>query len=204
MGKKCVPGIICIEDMTLFLLFTVVILIIYIFHTQFLKNMNNDSKIYLINNPTPSIIPSYNPTILKKDSFNDPYAPPLQDATSYIYPNNREYGRNRVPINIETQGLGTQYEQLGILEKKDNSSESIILPLMGRRTMTSRDKWQYYTISNTGTLNTKLPVIFQNRSCTSEYGCDSLSNGDMVFVKGYNGNFKVTVYDNSLLQYLPF
>jgi hypothetical protein len=211
MGKKCVPGIICIEDMTLFLLFLVVILMIYIFHTQFVKKTNNDSKVYLINTQTPSI---YNSPIISSkpliplsnnsDTFNDPYAPPLQDASTYIYPNNRDHGLRRVPINIETQGLGTQYEQLGILEKSENNSENIILPLMGRRTMTSRDKWQYYTISNTGTLNTKLPITYQNRSCTSEYGCDSLSSGDIVYVKGYNGKFKVTVYENSLLQYLPF
>lgn len=209
MGKKCVPGLICIEDMTLFLLFTVLILIIYIFYTQFIKNMNQESKVFLINNPTPSIIPSILPSISlpissRNDPFNDPYAPPLQNATSYIYPNNREVGRGRVPVNVETQGLATSYEQLGILEKSGNNSENIILPLMGRKTMTARDKWQYYTISNTGTLNTKLPIIYQNRSCTSEYGCDSLNSGDTVFVKGYNGTFKVTVYDNNLLQYLPF
>lgn len=215
MGKKCIPGVICIEDMTLFLLFTVIILIIYIFYTQFVKK-NNTSNIFLINNPTPSVvsskisssnIPSNSimsiPT-KNSNTFNDPYAPPLQDANTYIYPNNRDFSRVRIPVNIETQGLGTQYEQLGILEKLGKNSDNLILPLMGRRSMTSRDKWQYYTISNTGTLNTKLPITFQNRSCTSEYGCDSLSNGDSVFVKGYNDTFKVTIYGNGLLQYLPF
>jgi hypothetical protein len=214
MGKKCIPGVICIEDMTLFLLFTVIILIVYIFYTQFIKN--NSPNVFLINNPTPSVVTTkYSSPVMSSNSimsiptkssdpFNDPYAPPLQDASTYIYPNNRDFSRVRIPINIETQGLGTQYEQVGILEKLGKNADNLILPLMGRRSMTSRDKWQYYTISNTGTLNTKLPITFQNRSCTSEYGCDSLSNGDNVFVKGYNDTFKVTIYGNSLLQYLPF
>ena len=42
------------------------------------------------------------------------------------------------------------------------------------------------------------------RSCTSEYGCDSLYNGDNIFVEGYNDAFKVTIYDNDTPHYIPF
>jgi hypothetical protein len=28
-------------------------------------------------------------------------------------------------------------------------------------------------------------------------------NGDTVYVEGYNDAFKVTAYDNSVMQYLP-
>ena len=135
----------------------------------------------------------------RRDPFNDPYAPPLQDADGIIYP--RDFRDMRgIPINIETQGLATQYQQIGILE----NGTSLILPLMGRRSMIGRDKWQYYTISNTGTLNTKLPVTFQGRSCTSENGCDNISSGDTVYVKGYNESFRATIYENNLLQYIPY
>ena len=49
----------------------------------------------------------------------------------------------------------------------------------------------------------KLPITFKGRSCTDEYGCDNLYNGDTVFVEGYNDAFKVTAYDNQMLRYLP-
>lgn len=198
MGKKCIPGVVCIENMTLFLLFIVVFILIYFYYIHVVKKQNNESKIIIVNsgnspNPLGSIA-------TRRDPFNDPYAPPLQNADGIIFP--RDFGDVRgIPVNVQTQGLATQYQQIGILEKQGDNS--LILPLMGRRSMIGRDKWQYYTISNTGTLNTKLPVVFQGRSCTSENGCDNISSGDSVYVKGYNDIFKVTIYDNSLLQYIP-
>ena len=67
---------------------------------------------------------------------------------------------NSIPVNIPTQHYNPQYTQVGILTKRyGNNSE--ILPLMGRRTITSRDKWQYYTVSGGGAggnLQTKLPI----------------------------------------------
>ena len=32
MGKKCIPGVFCIENMTLFLLFFILIVLVYIYH----------------------------------------------------------------------------------------------------------------------------------------------------------------------------
>ena len=34
MGKKCVPGLICIENMTLFMLAIIIMLIVYIWHNH--------------------------------------------------------------------------------------------------------------------------------------------------------------------------
>ena len=69
--------------------------------------------------------------------------------------------------------------------------------------MSGRDKWQYYSMSNTGHLNSKLPININGKSCTGEYGCDPIYNGDMVYVEGYNDLFKVTKYENDTLRYLP-
>jgi len=79
----------------------------------------------------------------------------------------------------------------------------MILPLMGRKHLSGRDKWQYYTISGSGNLNTKLPVSLNGKSCTSEYGCDSIYNNDMVYVEGYNDTFSVTMYENGQFNYIP-
>jgi hypothetical protein len=70
--------------------------------------------------------------------------------------------------------------------------------------MTGRDKWQYYTISNTGFMNTKLPVYINGKNCIGEYGCDILNNGDNVYVEGYNTTFRVTIYENSQFRYIPY
>jgi hypothetical protein len=80
----------------------------------------------------------------------------------------------------------------------------MILPLMGRNLLNGRDKWQYYTMTNgAGSINTKLPISVNGKSCTGEYGCDSISSGDIVYVEGYNDTFRATVYENALMQYLP-
>ena len=203
MGKKCIPGVVCVENMTLFFLFVVLVLLVYFYYIHFVKERSAGSRMVNLNNqmPMPTIVsvPGLSGLSGRRDPFNDPYAPPLQNADGIIYP--RGFADLRgLPVNVETRGLATQYQQVGILENGTN----MILPLMGRRSMVGRDKWQYYTISNTGTLNTKLPVTYQGRSCTSENGCDNISSGDTIFVKGYNDTFRATVYENDSLQYIPY
>jgi hypothetical protein len=140
----------------------------------------------------------------RRDPMNDPYSPPLKnDALFYPTGMIDIRGEPRVPINIETRGLNTSYQQVGILTRANGPSGDLILPLMGRRTMSGHDKWQFYTMSNTGNLNTKLPISLKGKSCTSEYGCDDINNGDLVYVEGYSDTFRVTKYENNLFQYMP-
>jgi Family of unknown function (DUF5755) len=115
------------------------------------------------------------------------------------------------PVNMESRGSAPEFSQIGILTHDraggatDNSLyDNMILPLFGRRIMNGRDKYQYYTMSNTGAVNTKLPVLVRNKNCIAEYGCDSISSGDTVYVQGYNKKFTATVYENSLFSYIPF
>ena len=108
-----------------------------------------------------------------------------------------------VPINIETRGTSSSYSQIGILTRPGINAETLILPLMGRRLDVGRNKMQYYTVSNTGNMNTKLPISKEGRSCTGEYGCDEIFNGDTVYVEGYADTFKATVYENSRFNYIP-
>ena len=184
MGKKCIPGIICIENMTLFLLFIIILLFVYII---FLMN-KEQSQLKTTNIPNIVVIPPSN-NLSEQDKFNNPLQPPLQT--------------NSIPVNVRTQGEPREYQQVGILTRKNNSQNDLILPLFGRRIMNGRDKWQYYTITGTGNLNTRLPVSLSGKSCTSEYGCDNITNGDTVYVEGYNDTFSSTIYENNLLQYIP-
>ena len=206
MGKKCIPGVFCIENMTLFILFFITILLWYIYYTQMAKtNIDNNKtpNIIVVTPPTsPASISPLASISTRNDPFNDPYSPPLKTDGIY-FP--RDSGDVRgIPVNVQTRGTNMSYQQVGILTRGNSNGQDMILPLMGRRLMTGRDKWQYYTISNTGNMNTKLPVSLNGKSCTGEYGCDDINNGDNVYVEGYNDTFRVTMYENSLFNYIPY
>ncbi len=201
MAKKCIPGVICIENLTLGVLLIVILLFTYFFTTHvFNKPMvQKDTQRITVK---PSML---NGISTRHDPFNDPFAPPLRDDGFYFRSDSsdiRGHPPIQVPVNIETRGLSTQYTQMGILTSP-NQDDKLILPLMGRRHMSGRDKWQYYTISNSGSLNTKLPISVNGKSCTSEYGCDQILNGDNVFVEGYKETFNATIYENNTFSYLP-
>ena len=196
MAKKCLPGFICIENMTLFVLVLLIVLLVYVYHMQFIKQKPHDStKIVVVSQPS-----------LGNDPFNDPYSPPMK-TNGFFFPGPPPIpAAAGIPINVQTRGTGMGYQQVGILTRMVGKGHhgDMILPLMGRKIMTGRDKWQYYTISNTGNLNTKLPVSRNGKSCTNEYGCDDISNGDTVYVEGYNDTFRATVYENNMFNYIPF
>ena len=203
MGKKCVPGLICIENMTFFLLILVILLFIYIWYNQYRIHQgtrdNSSEKVVLVN--TSSNIPQLVPIASRQDIFNDPYSPPGKNPV--VYPRNSGDVRG-IPVNVQTRGVDNDYQQMGILTRSNYSGDEMILPLMGRKHMSGRDKWQYYTISGTGNLNTKLPISVNGRSCTSEYGCDDIYNGDTVYVEGYKDTFRATIYENALYSYIPW
>jgi hypothetical protein len=206
MGKKCIPGVFCIENMTLFVLFIIVLLLWYIYYTQINKKKDTETKtpnIIVVTSPTnPASISPLATISTRNDPFNDPYSPPMKSDGIY-FPRDSADVRG-IPVNVQTRGTNMSYQQVGILTRAVNNGQDMILPLMGRRLMSGRDKWQYYTISNTGNMNTKLPVSLNGKSCTGEYGCDDINNGDNVYVEGYNDTFRVTMYENSLFNYIPY
>jgi hypothetical protein len=186
-GKKCIPGIICFENMTLFLLFFIGISVVYLYW-QVAKIQQR---------PVSTVSPVSIDMGPIRPNLDDPYVPPLKPIEV----------RGVVPINIQTSGISIPYQQLGILTRQPNngSGDTMILPLMGRSLLNGRDKWQYYTLSNTpgAGINTRLPLRVDGRNCSGEYGCDSVSSGDTVYVEGYNDSFRATIYDNAGLSYLP-
>jgi hypothetical protein len=200
--KKCPPGVICIENITLLILFIILIIFIYFIHINLYKNNNNNNnreKDIIINNtndspnPNPNLfIPSYPYNNLSPNVLQNPYVPPLSD--------NRYF----VPINVSTNigSVSTEYRQLGILLPLNSSNKDNILPLMGRPLFVNRQKYQYYTISNQHN-NVKLPILVKGRSGTNEYGVDQIFDGDSVYIEGYNSAFKVSIYDNDTIKYLP-
>jgi len=199
MAKKCPPGVICIENITMFFIVVLVIgLCYYLYKLQGNKIVikQNNTQSESSNGMLSSLF--FRPNIpYTNDVLLDPYVPPLRDDRFLIA--GRDV-RGAVPINVPTQGVDTNYRQVGILTRM-NGAETI-LPLMGRPLITNRDKWNFYCMSDKNNA-IKLPVTNAGKSCTSEYGCDNLYNGDSVYVEGYNDAFKVTMYDNNTIRYIP-
>jgi len=223
--KKCPPGVICIENVTLFILFIVIMILSYLVYYYMLPKDNNEmnQKNTSREHNTISNIPFFNAPFLNMPFLNvpfnnvpylpppvpgdvllNPYIPPLRDER-YLVPSLNYIPPGAVPINVSTNvgAVDTNYRQVGILTPLNSSSKDSILPLMGRPLFTNRDKWQYYTISNQHN-NVKLPVSKGGRSCTNEYGCDKIYNGDSIYIEGVNDAYKVTIYDNDVIKYLPF
>jgi hypothetical protein len=200
MPRRCPPGVLCIENVTI--MFICVIFIIV------------GGGIYLYNRRVPVYVQETRPDINKTimfmpprpppkgrgdDVFLDLYQAPLRDDRCMTTTSDM---RGAIPINVSTQSCAdAPYRQLGILTRYGGKDETI-LPLMGRPLFSKRDKWNFYTMNDKNNM-IKLPIKVKGKSGTSEYGCDNVYNGDIVFVEGYNDAFKVTTYDNDVVRYLP-
>ena len=202
MGK-CPPGVVCIENMTVIIIILILIGIVYfIFHYMpKQRTPNTDYTLNISNNPPNSglfVRPSYSYSNIDNDVLLNPYQPPLRDKR--VFPN-YEAGPNKVPINVATQSYDSNYRQIGILTRI--GSKETILPLLGRPLITNRDKWNFYTLSETNNL-LKLQVFHKGKNCMSQIGCNDLYTGDTVKIDGYNDSFKVTTYENNYPQYIPY
>lgn len=227
MAKKCPPGVICFENITLVIFLFIAGFIIYLAYYNFNKDSRNQGS-----NAHPhshgggggsflDLIPSFGSGYTRgpADVLLNPYTPPLRDDR-FFHPHGASNpldiamggimsgtmggdirGSVSIPINVPTRSINSSYRQVGILTRV-NGPETI-LSLMGRPLFPSRDKWQFYTMSDKNQ-SVKLPVTHKRRSCTSDQGCDNIYNGDTVYVEGYNDAFKATIYDNALQYSMPF
>ena len=205
--KKCPPGVICVENITLCLLFIIMFVLGFFIYSNTKQNIIvNDRNNITIHDKKESggssifsrFLPSWPYT---NDVLLNPYSAPYSDER-YLVP---DIPLRAIPINMSTNigSVNTEYRQMGIITPLNGSSKDNILSLMGRPLFTNRDKWQYYTISNQHN-NVKLPISFKGRSALTDYGVDKIFDGDTVYVEGYNDAFRVTVYENDTIKYLPF
>ena len=187
MGKKCIPGLFCIGNMTLFFIFLLFLIMFYLY----LRISDLGNK---LNKNSPSLKPIVivTPNSTPQNTLTNLYAPPVRNDNYSIPP-------------IATRPFDKNYRQIGILTRNNNNSTSTsheILPLMGRRQFTSRDKWQYYTMTGNN-IQMKLPVSVNGKSCTGEYGCNEIFNNDTVYVEGFKDVFVATIYENNTFNYIP-
>jgi hypothetical protein len=217
MVRKCPPGILCIENYTLLFFVLLIIAILYFMNIKYNQNLNkthnshnshnshnnnshNTNNHNHSHNNSSELIPflgnSHNTR--ENDVLLNPYSAPLRDDRIL---NNPSYNGPKIPINVSTQSCNSSYRQIGILTRI-NGPETI-LPLLGRPLFSNRDKWNFYTMNDKNGM-IKLPISFKNKRCTSSHGCDNLYNGDTVFVEGYSDTFRVTIYDNNTMEYIPY
>ena len=204
MAKKCAPGILCIENYTLLFFTLLIIVILYFMYIKYTKNLNLHSASSASSASSNRNYNSYITPFLgngysnkENDVLLNPYSAPMRDDRIY---NNSNYNGPKLAINIPTQSINAEYRQIGILTRV-NGPETI-LPLLGRPLFTNKDKWNFYTMNDKNGM-IKLPLRFKNKSCTSSQGCDNVYSGDTVYVEGYSDIFRVTVYDNNTLEYIP-
>ena len=221
--KKCPPGVICVENVSLFLMIIIFIIVLYMIYIFFMKsngvNVNNNHKIVIQEKQMERnggygmgggglfglfARPNYAYSNLPGDVLMNPYVPPLRDER-YLIPEMAMLPPGGVPINISTNigAVDTSYRQVGILTPVIGRSDNKILALMGRPLFSNRNKWQYYTLSDQNN-SVKLPIRYKGRNASNEYGVDKIYNGDLVYVEGYQQAFKVTEYENDTIKYLPF
>ena len=205
---KCLPNMFRIRNTTIFFIVILSAIGIYFFYSNYSKMAVTPppSMATQMSVPVPPLF-MMSSRVANSDVLEDPYAPPLRND-SYFGGINGGIGQNMMmpmaaagmPINVRTQGppINTNYRQVGLLTRI-NGKETI-LPLMGRPLQKNRDKWQFYTMSYNNN-SVKLPISFKKKSCTGEYGCDNIYNGDTVYVEGYKDAFQATIYDNAVMEY---
>ena len=150
INKKCPPGVICVENITMFFILVVVFIVIYLIYVSLKPvSVNNNHKIviqerqeernYNSGGGGPGFgssffglftRPNYAYSNLPGDVLMNPYVPPLRDER-YLVPELAMAPPGRVPINISTNpgAVDTAYRQMGILTPLNGVFKKILLLL---------------------------------------------------------------------------
>ena len=148
MSKRCPPGVICIENITvIFILCTLILVGLYFYYSR------SDNQQILQQAPViiqkevierSDFFPRFNAGFSNQPGnvLLNPYAAPLRSTG--FFPNTGD--PRGIPINIKTRGFDTSYRQVGILTRKNGKEK--ILALMGRPLFSNRNKWQYYSMTD--------------------------------------------------------
>jgi hypothetical protein len=200
---SCPPGVLCLSNSLLITLLAIAVTgIAVLFYLQ------NTSAQYLTSNLTQTQelalqpqMPQRKQTVVNvmNQGGDDRYTMAPQPLRSWYGP--PEFpprgGIASIPINIPTQGLPESFQSIGMLHV-----DGKMLPLFGRRTVGSSDRWNYYT--RTDTYNPiPIPLKYQKRDCMDDVGCSELYSGEHVHLEGTGEKGKVTLYRIDGPKYIP-
>lgn len=136
----------------------------------------------------------------QNEMYPSPYRSTPNNSLTNIL-NHQDPLRAPLKDNYPIRLRNSEYSQVGILTRATTDKHPIILSLMGRPIQRG-NRIQYYTISNSGSNNTRLPIKKEGKYCTDERGCEELYSGDKVYVEGYQESFDVMIYDNKPFEYI--
>lgn len=97
-------------------------------------------------------------------------------------------------INVRTRGPEMNYQQQGFLYKESNDGTNPThLTLYGRQKYPGSNQWEYL-VGDKSLDDVKIPLGEKNTE---------VQDGDNLSVKGF-GDYKVELYPNDELKYLPY
>jgi len=209
--SRCPPGVLCISTgLTTVLVILLAVCAVFIMAAIFLSPTafsGNLSPAFpsASSSASPSASPSasqYPPIQISVngggggDSRYDRAPQPLRDwRSSPEFP--PRGGLSTLPFNQPTQGLPESFQSVGMIRVEDK-----MLPLYGRRTASSTDRWNYYT--RTDTYNPiPLPVRFEKRDCMDDVGCQEVSSGDRLHIQGMQKEGQTEIYRMDGPKYIP-
>ena len=233
MVRKCPPGVLCFENITLVIIAIIVVGIAIYAHSRFFgaphgphgANMNTSPIIMMSREqqqyPDEALDFGIGGPPSNQDVLLNPYVPPLRDNSvgstrpSYdirggvetIHYGGMGGGGGGVGINVPTRSVDTTYRQVGILTRSGGAGgahgSQETILPLIGRPLFTNRDKWQFYTLSDKNNAIKLPVIVNGKSGTNEYGCNNVSSGDMVYVEGYNDAFRATAYDSASLRYLP-
>jgi hypothetical protein len=92
-----------------------------------------------------------------------------------------------------------EYTQLGYISNDHGTT----LPLYGRPSLTSRERFQYYVMTNE--MNpVRLVVTHNGQDCSTDQGCIEIMDGESLAIREFGGSmFRVKLYPRQIVRYDP-
>ena len=211
--RKCPANTFCITDT---LIYVIVILAAIILVSMYNNRSTERSVVHAIQDSNVRLFRSLKSVVsdmfnlnLSTVSFNKRATDPLQppERTTPLFFKTVDINKQTslgIPINVETRGRAVNYQQVGVLIQNGVSGDNKkILPLYGKPTYSGSQNWNYYTSSDSYH-SMKVAVTNNNKSCTQEYGCSEIYDGDLVNIEGYDSQFKASIYKLDKPKYIPY
>lgn len=186
MVRRCPPGMICFpESFGLFSWSSLTLVLIFIVVVGLVVNsLRSSAPVYVAGQQQPVQV------LVQQQGGDSRYSrAPEAERLWSTGPDLSRVPSAALPFNIPTQGIPESYQSMGIVK----TGEGKLLPLYGRRSMSSRDRYNYYT--RTDTYNPiPIPVLIKGRDCQDQVGCPELYDGDKVKLSATNETGEVTIY----------
>jgi len=188
------PQICLTKDLCVNAYFVIAILImVIVYMTQVQKETKEIvSKAYVDNNRL--IASEYpqdqHPELYRRltDQLEEPSKTYQPTSQVYIPP-------GAIPVNQSTQGGEPSYQALGYVYRDEtdpayNPDQVNTFQLYGRPTYYGSNIWEYYIIAN------NIKIVLENDR--------EIFDGDTVTIRGYTGEWKVTIYEDKTFKYIPY